>query len=176
MWNWWLLYNTPEFTACPWPHSMPLLSLTEPLIARAGAGVYSSENVTAQRPLSWGALLKGLCDISMQLPQEKTLHEDCWSCSRHSVHYIGRRQKVSVRVFWSQCHFWRSELRCSHTASSVIYMWQLEQYDQNHIIHVCQSRVETSIKGGAHTHYVNVTSIDEFTQRIWAPPLTEVPR
>ena len=34
----------------------------------------------------------------------------------------------------------------------------------------------TSVKGGAHMRCVNVASIDEFTQRVWAPPLTEVPR
>ena len=34
----------------------------------------------------------------------------------------------------------------------------------------------TSVKGGADTRCVNVASIDEFTQRVWAPPLTEAPR
>ena len=34
----------------------------------------------------------------------------------------------------------------------------------------------TSIKGGAHTRFVDAWMSNESTKRIWAPPLTEVQR
>jgi len=42
-----------------------------------------------------------------------------------------------------------------------------------------QSRVEIehySVKGGAHTRWVNSSILATFTRRVWAPPLTEVLR
>ena len=34
----------------------------------------------------------------------------------------------------------------------------------------------TSVKGGAHTRYVDLSGIDAALLRVWAPPLTEILR
>ena len=34
----------------------------------------------------------------------------------------------------------------------------------------------TSVKGGAHTRFVDLLDIHASTKRVWAPPLTEVQR
>ena len=61
---------------------------------------------------------------------------------------------------------WQSQVEIEH--------YSFAYFDRIAAFEALQRR--TSVKGGAHTRCVNVASIDEFTQRVWAPPLTEVLR
>ena len=63
------------------------------------------------------------------------------------------------------------------------YMWQsrveIEHNSVAYFDHIAAFEAllrRTTVKGGVHTHCVNVASIDEFAQRVRAPPLTEAPR
>ena len=62
-----------------------------------------------------------------------------------------------------------------------IYMWQfhieIDGYSITYFDHITAFKAPycwTSIKGGAHMHFVDSLDIHESTKLVWAPPLTEV--
>ena len=65
----------------------------------------------------------------------------------------------------------------------VMYMWQsrveIEDYSVAYFDRITVFEAPyrwTSVKGGAHTRFVDAWIANESTKRVWAPPLTEVQR
>ena len=62
-------------------------------------------------------------------------------------------------------------------------MWQsrveIEGYSVTYFDRIAASEVPyrwTSVKGGAHMHFIDLLDIHASTKCVWAPPLTEVQR
>ena len=75
-------------------------------------------------------------------------------------------------------HRW---VRVAATCSSNVYMWQshveIEGYSVMYFDHIATFKVLyrwTSVKGGAHTHFMDSLDVHAFMNRVWAPPLMEV--
>jgi len=65
-----------------------------------------------------------------------------------------------------QTQLWQSRVEIEHY--SVAYFDRIAAFEALYR--------RTSVKGGAHTRWVNSSILATFTQRVWAPPLTEVLR
>ena len=94
--------------------------------------------------------------------------------------YPKGQQKLFEGIF-SSC----SCLSCSCLSymTEVIYMWQsrveIEGYSVVYFVCIAAFKAPyhwTSIKGGAHTRFVDSLAIHASTKRVWAPPLMEVQR
>ena len=62
----------------------------------------------------------------------------------------------SVYTVWSETHLWQSQVETKH--------YSIAYFDRDTAFEVLQRR--TSVKGGANTLCVNVSSIHEFMQRV----------
>ena len=78
------------------------------------------------------------------------------------------------------CGQWQERDEALDSSLAGLYMWQsrveIEGYSVAYFDRIVAFEAPyrwASVKGGAHTHFVDVWISHESTKRIWAPPLTE---